>query len=95
MKLLYRGESFGVAGLTDGKEYVCLGVEGGGDFGPMLRVVDDDEDDWNYDSRPDWLPGYLYSPVNPGPLDGNLRGGVWEVVEDDEYGTLAKVIGDL
>lgn len=38
----------------NGKEYVCLGVENCGGFGIMLRIVDDDDDDWNYDDSPDW-----------------------------------------
>ena len=45
--------------------------------GGMLRVVDDSGED------------YLYSVLNPGPGDGSVKGGRWELVEDDEKGTLA------
>ena len=89
MKLRYIGSSFGVAGLTDGKVYECLGVE----FeGTALRIIDDDLDDWNYNDDPEWKPGYLYSITNPAPSDGSSPGGRWEIVEDDEQGTLAKII---
>lgn len=74
-KVRYIGESFGVFGLTNGKTYDCLGVEG-----EFLRIVDDEEMD------------YLYSSMNPAPLDGSSKGGRWEVVEDDEIGTLSKAI---
>lgn len=42
----------------------------------MLRVVDDSGED------------YLYSVINPRPLDGSSKGGKWEIIEDDEKGTL-------
>lgn len=45
----------------------------------MLRIVDDSGED------------YLYSVVNPRPLDGSSKGGRWELVEDDENGTLEKL----
>ena len=44
----------------------------------MLRVIDDSEED------------YLYSSINPGPLDRSSPGGEWEIIEDDEKGTLKK-----
>ncbi|MFZ5974993.1 MAG: hypothetical protein ACOYU3_06255 [Bacillota bacterium] len=91
MKVKYIGDSF-IVGLTNGKTYECLGVEDGGIFGPMLRIIDDDEDNWNYDNSLDWKPGYLYSPLNPAPLDGSSSGGRWEIVEDDAVGTLASII---
>jgi hypothetical protein len=92
MKVKFIGESFDAAGPTDGKIYECLGVEDGGDFGPLLRIIDDDLDDWNYDDSPDWKPGYLYSPFNPAPLDGSSPGGIWEIVEDNNKGTLSVLI---
>lgn len=46
----------------------------------MLRIVDDSGED------------YLYSASNPRPLDGSAKGGKWEIVEDDEKGTLAKLL---
>lgn len=87
MKVKYVGETFGVAGLTDGVVYECLGVENSGDFGPMLRIIDDEG--LAYDDEPD---GYLYSPKNPAPLDGSSPGGRWEVIEDDDNGTLKEAI---
>ncbi|MCL2216712.1 MAG: hypothetical protein FWB91_06795 [Defluviitaleaceae bacterium] len=43
MKVKYLGDSFGVDGLTDGREYECLGVEG-----TFLRVIDDSGEDYLY-----------------------------------------------
>lgn len=45
----------------------------------MLRVVDDSGED------------YLYSVINPGPSDDSETGGWWEIVEDDENGTLTNL----
>lgn len=39
------------------------------DEGDFYRVIDDSEED------------YLYSKVNPAPLDGSSPGGRWEIVE--------------
>lgn len=89
MRLRYIGPSFD--DIENGKVYECLGVEDAGDFGEMLRIVDDDLDDWNYDDNPNWKPGYLYSPTRPAPLTGGQPAGRWEVVEDDEKGTLAAI----
>lgn len=49
----------------------------------MLRVVDDSEED------------YLYSAINPRPLDGSSPGGKWEIVEDDADGTLNKLFTSI
>ena len=49
----------------------------------MLRIVDDSEED------------YLYSAINPRPLDGSSRGGKWEIVEDDKENTLAKLFDTI
>ncbi len=46
---------------------------------PFLRIIDDEGED------------YLYSIFGPGPLDDE-PGGIWEIVEDDEKGTLAKLM---
>lgn len=40
------------------------------DEGDFYRVIDDSEED------------YLYSKVNPAPLDGSSPGGKWEIIED-------------
>lgn len=49
----------------------------------MLRIIDDSEED------------YLYSAVNPRPLDGSSKGGKWEIVEDDKEKTLAKLFSAI
>lgn len=46
----------------------------------LLRIIDESEED------------YLYSAINPRPLDGSSQGGKWEIVEDDEKGTLREAI---
>ncbi len=85
MKLRYVGETFGAASLTNGVVYDCLGIdredEQGLEFGILLRIVDDSEEE------------YLYSPTKPGPLDGSSPGGRWEIIEDDDKGTLKKLLG--
>ncbi len=91
MKVKYVGESFGATGLTDDVIYECLGVEDGGDFGLMLRIIDDEGLSY-WEKAEDEKEGYLYSTRNPAPLDGSSPGGKWEIIEDDENGTLAKVL---
>ena len=90
MKLRYVGPSFD--DMENGKVYECLGIEDAGDLGKMLRIIDDDQDDWNYANDPEWKPGYLYSPFYPAPLAGGQPAGRWEIVEDDATGTLAAVV---
>ena len=48
----------------------------------LLRIIDDSEED------------YLYSVV-PGPWDDSNIRGRWEVVEDDEEGTLTKLFEEV
>lgn len=48
----------------------------------LLRIVDDSEED------------YLYSVI-PGPWDDPTIRGRWEVVEDDENGTLTKLFEEV
>ncbi len=43
MKVRYKGKSFGVEGLTNGKIYECIGIEYG-----MLRIIDDSKEDYLY-----------------------------------------------
>lgn len=76
MKVKYVGKSFGLAELTNGKVYECIGIE----TGPYLRIIDDEGED------------YLYSAINPAPVDGSSPGGKWEIVEDDEKGSLKSII---
>ena len=78
MKVKYEGKSFGVDGLTDGKTYEVIGVN---ELIGALRVVDDSGED------------YLYHPTQPKPLCAKEPYGTFEIVEDDEKGTLAKAMG--
>ncbi len=43
MKLKYIGETFGFEGLTDGKVYECLEIDG-----EFFRVIDDSDEDYLY-----------------------------------------------
>ena len=78
MKLRYIGPSFGIDSLTNGKIYEVLCVD------PLmgwLRVIDDSDED------------YLYPPKHPRPIaNPNHPGGRFEIIEDDENGTLRKAI---
>ena len=49
----------------------------------MLRVIDDSGED------------YLYSVVNPRPLNGSSPGGRWEIVEDDDKKTLTNLFNSV
>ena len=53
-------------GITNGKVYEAWVDPDSG----MYRVIDDSGED------------YLYSPDAPGPLDGSVPNGHWEVVEE-------------
>lgn len=77
MKVRYVGETFfNGDGLTEGAVYTCLGVEG-----PFLRIIDGSGED------------YLYCAKRPGPINPSEgRGGRFEIVEDDEKGSLKKAI---
>lgn len=78
MKVKYIGTSFGVDGLTNGKVYEVVELDV---FSGALRVIDDSDED------------YLYSPKHPRPVAvPDHSGGHWEIVEDDENGTLKKAI---
>lgn len=65
MKVRYAGESF----------YSGLGLANGKVYvvldkkGPFYRIIDDSGED------------YLYSKTNLAPLDGNSKGGYWNIVE--------------
>lgn len=91
MKVRYIGESFGVFGLQNGEIYECTEVD---EVTGVLRLVTD-PNDWNYNDDPEWKPGYLFSPINPGPLYGKSPGGRFEIVEDDENGTLFRACGGI
>jgi len=90
MKVKYIGETFygGYAGLTDGKIYECLSVEY-----QFLRIIDDEGYPY-WEKLPDEPDGYLYFAVGPCAPDGSSSPGKWEIVEDDEKGTLKRAIID-
>lgn len=77
MKVKYIGETFG-GGYT--------GLTDGKVYEctdveyDLLRIIDDEGE------------GYLYSSKSPGPLNGSSPTGRWEIVEDDQNGTLKRLI---
>ena len=86
MKVQYVGRDIFPAGLTNGKIYEVVEVD---EITGALRVIDDDQDDINDLDDPDWKPGYLYSPTEPGPT---REYGRFVVIEDDASGSLNKAI---
>ena len=88
LRVKYIGPSFGVFGLTSGKVYECLGVELDG---KALRIIDDEGPAY-WELEEGEKDGYLYSAKAPGPLDQSTPPGRWEIVEDDEEGSLKKAI---
>lgn len=88
MKVKYIGQSFGIFGLTNGKIYECTEID---ELSGALRIIDDEGPAyWELDEGE--KDGYLYSPTNPRPIDGSSPGGKWEIIEDDEKGSLRKAI---
>ena len=88
MKVKYIGPDIGATCLTNGKIYVVSEID---ELTGALRILDDDPvgfDDWDLDCP----PGYLYSPTKPKSLYGEYQGGHFEIVEDDEKGSLKKAI---
>lgn len=78
MRVKYVGVSFGVDGLTNGKEYDVDRVD---ELSGALAVIDDSGED------------YLYSPTNPKPIAvPDHPGGKFLIVEDDEQKSLHKAI---
>lgn len=79
MKVRFVGETFG-GGVT--------GLTNGkvyhcvGVEYDLLRIVDDEGED------------YLYSSKSPGPFYDSSIKGKWEIVEDDEKGTLRNLISN-
>lgn len=77
MKVKYVGKSFGIDSMTDGKIYEVLEVD---EVSGALRIVDDSDED------------YLYHPKSPKPNGAKEAYGRFEIVEDDESGSLRKAI---
>lgn len=64
------GKSFGVTSLTNEKIYNVVGIDGEDTDWPMIRVIDDSEED------------YLYDVEKPGPFGSVNYDGKWELVMD-------------
>ena len=77
MKVRYVGRSFGVDSMTNGKVYEVLEVD---KLTGGIRVVDDSGED------------YLYHPMSPKPNGAKYAYGHYEIVEDDQNGSLQKAI---
>lgn len=77
MKVKYLGPNIGIDGLFDGNEYDVLSVD---EVTGYLAVVDESGED------------YLYHPKRPQPIAGEYKGGRFEIVEDDDQGTLHNAI---
>lgn len=79
MKVRYIGPNIGIDGLFNNGVYEVIEID---EVTGALRIIDESGED------------YLYSPVRPKPLCGEYKGGKFEIVEDDENGTLAKAINE-
>ena len=77
MKVRYVGESFGGGVIGLTNRKVYECIGVVYDF---LRIIDDENED------------YLYSAFAPAPRNGATAPGKWEVVEDDERGTLKRLM---
>lgn len=77
MKVRYIGETFG--GGVNGLTSGKVYDCVGVEF-DLLRIVDDEGED------------YLYSSKSPGPAYDSSIKGKWEIVDDDENGTLRGLI---
>ena len=77
MKVRYVGKSYGVDSMTNGKVYDVLEVD---QVVGALRIVDDSVVD------------YLYHPMSHKPNGAKEAYGLFEIVEDDESGSLRKAI---
>ena len=81
MKVKYIGPNIGVTGLIDGNVYEVSEVDM---VIGALRVVGEDQSDWNYDNDQNWKPGYLYSPTKPRPIAiPEQEPGKFFIVEDE------------
>ncbi len=80
MKVKYHGPDIGVDGLKDNEIYTVLEID---ELTGMLRIIDESDED------------YLYSPKKPQAICGNYKGGYFEIVEDDENGTLSQAVNGI
>ena len=80
MKVKYIGETFyNGDGLTNGKIYECVDIL---EKEECLEIIDDSGDE------------FLYPIKKPKPLDGSLKDGKWEIIEDPDE-KLAKIFKKL
>ncbi len=77
MKVRYIGPDIGIDGLFNGHVYDVLRVD---ELTGYLAVVDESGED------------YLYHPQKPQAIAWRYEGGRFEIVEDDELGTLHEAI---
>ena len=77
MRVRYVGQNINWDGLFDGNVYEVLEVDS---LSGLLRIVDESGED------------YLYHPKIPHNLSKPSIRGRFEIVEDDENGTLDKAI---
>ena len=79
MKVKYIGPNIGVDGLFNNGIYDVLEVD---ELSGAFRIVDESGED------------YLYSPIEPKPIAGEYKGGMFEIVEDDEFGSLNEALNN-
>lgn len=79
MKVKYIGPRIGATGLDPDGIYEVLEVD---ELTGALRIIDESREPC----------GYLYSPIKPQALCGKYQGGRFEIVEDDNEGSLYKAI---
>lgn len=77
MKVKYIGPDIGIDGLKNNKIYEVIGVC---EITGYLRIIDESGED------------YLYHPDRPKAIAGEYKGGKFEIVEDDEKGTLKEAM---
>ena len=77
MKVKYIGPDIGIDGLIDGHVYDVVCVDS---ISGYLSIIDESGED------------YLYHPKKPQAIVGKYEGGRFEIVEDDQEGTLNKAI---
>lgn len=77
MKVKYIGPDIGVDGLVNGNVYEVCGVD---DLTGYLTIIDESGED------------YLWHPEKPQAIAGIYQGGHFEIIEDEQQGTLYKAI---
>ena len=78
MKVKYIGPDIGIDGLFNNGVYEVVEID---ELTGAFRIIDESGED------------YLYHPKKPQAIAGEYKGGKFEIVEDDDNGTLAEAIG--